>query len=102
LRDPVMRCRPIPLRFTAQSGSHPAGESRVSAFICEPEKIYMSSTNENECRSLMLTFELLSLLLGSHYHPTTELQNGRKHIEFAKLVSLYMQNHYNAVCGMNG
>ena len=61
-----------------------------------------SSTNENECRSFMLTFELLSLLFGSHYHPTTELQNGRKNIEFAKLVSLYMQNHYNAVCGMNG
>jgi len=74
---------------------YPAGESRVSEIICELQKIYTSNSNENECRSLMLTFELLSLLFGNHYHPTPELQHGRKNIEFSKSVSLFVQDHYH-------
>ena len=73
---------------------YPADESRVSDIIRELLDVYTDKTNANECRSLMLTFELLSLLFEKHYRPTSHKESGRKNIDFAKAVSLFVKEHY--------
>jgi len=73
---------------------YPAEESRVADIIYRIFEVYTDKSNSNECLTLMLTYELFSLLFEKHFHTALAGQGICKDVEFAKSVTLFVQNNY--------
>lgn len=78
---------------------YPHEGSRMHEILNELLEVYTVKSNTNECRTLALTFDLLSILFADHYHENVDAPSTARSTKFIKEVSAFVQKNYTKDIG---